>query len=83
MSNEPVPLPPQYVPERETLDLPEVAARLGVSRSSIYRWAASGVLPTIRLSRRLLVPRAALEELLDPHSGAQISEAPNLRSEKG
>ena len=66
MSNELDRFPLHDAPERETLDLPEVAVRLGVSRTSIYRWAASGVLPTVRLGRRLLVPRAAFEELLDP-----------------
>ena len=57
---------PSEHPVRETFDLPEIAARLGVSRTSIYRWANNGTLPTIRLGRRLLVPRAALEELLTP-----------------
>ena len=73
----------KVAPECETLDLPEVAARLGVSRTSIYRWAKDGTVPTIRLGRRLLVPRAVVEELLDPHGGAQTSEAPDLRSEDG
>jgi excisionase family DNA binding protein len=49
---------------RATMDLPEVAAVLGCSRSSVYRWAANGTLPTIRLGRRVLVPRAAVEALL-------------------
>lgn len=53
-------------PARDTFDLPEVATRLGISRSTIYRLAEKGTIPTIRLGRRLLVPRAALEELLAP-----------------
>ena len=76
MSNEPDPLPLHGAPERETLNLPELAVRLGVSRTSIYRWAKDGTLPTIRLGRRLLVPRAALEELLDPRSTAQNQPSP-------
>ena len=70
MSNEPDPLPLHDAPERDTYDLPQVAARLGVSRTSIYRWAKDGTLPTIRLGRRLLVPRAVVEELLHPHRAA-------------
>ena len=83
MSNEPDSSPLHDAPERETFDLPDVATRLGVSRTSVYRWAASGVIPTIRLGRRLLVPRAAVEELLDPHSAARFSEAPGSRSAEG
>lgn len=50
---------------RVVLNLPEVAEILGVSRSSIYRWAKAGIIPTVRLGRRLLVPAKALERLLD------------------
>ena len=83
MSNDHFPSPPPSEPERETLDLPDLAERLGVSRSSIYRWANDGRLPTIRLGRRLLVPRAVVEELLAPHRDAQMTEAPDPRSAEG
>ena len=83
MSNEPDPSPVHDAPQRETFDLPEVAARLGVSRTSIYRWAASGVIPTIRLGHRRLVPRAVVERLLDPHSSTQTSETPDSQSAEG
>ena len=69
MSNDPcLSLPSE--PERETLDLPELAERLGVSRSSIYRWADAGIIPTIRLGRRRLVPRVAVDDLLSPRSAS-------------
>ena len=69
MSNDPyLSLPSE--PERETLDLPELAERLGVSRSSIYRWADAGIIRTVRLGRRRLVPRAVVEDLLSPRSAA-------------
>lgn len=55
---------------RIALSLPEVARALGVSRSSIYRRAKDGRVPTVRLGRRLVVPLAALDELL---SEAQAS----------
>lgn len=54
---------------RATLNLSEVATLLGVSKSSAHRWAADGTLPTVRLGRRVLVPRAAIEKLLDPTPG--------------
>lgn len=51
--------------ERLTLSLDEVAALLGISRSSAFDYAKAGTLPTIRLSNgRLLVPKVALERLL-------------------
>ena len=49
---------------RLTYNLPEIAQMLGCSRSAIYRWADQGLIPTVRIGRRVLVTRAALEELL-------------------
>ena len=74
MSDDPHPSPLPSTPERDTYDLPEVATRLGVSRTSIYRWAKDGTIPTIRLGRRLLVPRAALEELLTLEGAGQSGD---------
>jgi excisionase family DNA binding protein len=37
---------------------------LGLSKCSAYAAAKAGKLPTIRIGRRLIVPRAALEKLL-------------------
>jgi excisionase family DNA binding protein len=55
------------IPKTEclTLTVPEVAARLGLSRNGAYDAVAAGHIPSIRIGRRLLVPRAALERLLD------------------
>lgn len=50
--------------ERRALDVPEVARRLGISRSFAYELVASGRLPSIRLGRRVLVPVDQLERLL-------------------
>jgi len=49
---------------RETFSVPEAAEILGISRSSAFQAAAKGQLPVIRLGKRLLVPRAALERML-------------------
>jgi excisionase family DNA binding protein len=51
---------------RATMDLTEVAKVLGCSRTSAYRWAKNGTLPAIRLGRRVLVPRAAVDAMLHP-----------------
>lgn len=50
--------------DRMTLTVEEAAEILGVSRNSAYALARIGELPTIRLGRRLVVPKAALERLL-------------------
>ena len=50
--------------DRQTLTVEEAAALLGIGRTSAYQAVASGQLPVIRIGRRLLVPRAALERLL-------------------
>ena len=47
-----------------TLTITEVAAQLRISRGLAYSLAREGKLPTLRLGRRLLVPRKALEDLL-------------------
>ena len=56
-------LPPQYR-QRATLTIEEAGELLGISRGSAYAAAKSRSLPTVKIGRRLLVPRAALERLL-------------------
>lgn len=59
--------------ERLTLTVPEVAALLGLSRNSTYEAIAVGQIPSIRIGRRVLVPRAALERLLDSAKGGNYA----------
>lgn len=58
--------------ERATLTLEEVARRLGVSRSTAYDLAKRDALPVpvIRLGRRIVVSRAALDLVLAGSHGA-------------
>lgn len=42
---------------------------LKISRTSAYRAAANGEIPTIKVGRRLLVPTALLLELLGQKAG--------------
>ena len=49
---------------RQTLTVDEAAALLGIGRTTAYVAVRDGSLPTIRIGRRLLVPRAQLERLL-------------------
>jgi len=46
------------------MSVDHAAKLLGISRASAYTYARAGVLPTVRLGTRLLVPKAAIEKLL-------------------
>jgi excisionase family DNA binding protein len=59
------------VNEPLTLTVEEAAKLLGVSRGTAYEAARRGELPTIRLGRRLLVPRARLYELVGAHTNGK------------
>jgi excisionase family DNA binding protein len=50
--------------ERLTLSVPEAAKKLGISRNAAYEAAQRGEIPSIRVGKRLLVPRAAFEKML-------------------
>ena len=51
----------------ETLaySVPEVGKMLGLGRSSVYEAVRTGQIPSITIGRRILIPRAALERLLE------------------
>jgi excisionase family DNA binding protein len=51
-------------PDRLTLTVEEAAATLGISRASGYEAVRRGEIPAIRIGRRVLVPRVALDRLL-------------------
>ena len=50
--------------DRVTLTVEETARILGISRNSAYALIAEKSLPHLRLGRRIVVPRSALERLL-------------------
>ncbi len=49
---------------RRTLTIPEAAKALGISRNAGCEAARRGEIPTIRIGKRLLVPLAAFERML-------------------
>ena len=51
--------------EKKVLTVVEAAKELGISKGSAYEAARSGQIPTIRIGRRLIVPRAAFERMLE------------------
>lgn len=50
--------------ERLTMTVEQAAAALGVSRGTAYEAVKTGLLPTLRVGRRLLVPIEGLHSLL-------------------
>jgi excisionase family DNA binding protein len=57
--------------DRLVLTVTEAAQLLKIGRSCAYEAVRNGQLPVIRMGRRILVPRAALERLLE--NGSQDS----------
>jgi excisionase family DNA binding protein len=47
-----------------TLSIEEAAKLLGIGRNLCYDRVKTGEIPVIKIGRRLLVPRSALEKLL-------------------
>ena len=51
---------------KRTISIEEAGAQLGLSRNSAYEAARRGDIPTLRMGRRLLVPKVAFEALFEP-----------------
>jgi len=51
--------------ERLTLTVEETAKLLGIGRQLAYERVKTGEIPSLKFGRRLLVPRKALERLLE------------------
>jgi excisionase family DNA binding protein len=54
--------------ERLTLSVEEAGRLLGISRGLAYALVRQGEIPALRLGRRLVVPRKALQAMLDVDS---------------
>ena len=50
---------------RRTYDIAEAGRLLGIGRNQAYEAAKRGDFPTIRIGKRLLVPKIALDRLLE------------------
>ena len=51
--------------KRVCLKVPEAAEMLGISRNHAYQMVGEGILPAKRLGKRIIIPRAALEKMLE------------------
>jgi excisionase family DNA binding protein len=50
--------------ERVTYSVEEAARRLGVGRNAAYEAAKRGDIPSIKIGKRILVPKVALDRML-------------------
>ena len=50
------------------VSVPEAAKKIGVSRNTAYGLCQSGLLPSVKLGGRIIVPMKRLEEFLDKMS---------------
>ncbi len=50
--------------QKQTLTVPEAAEMLNIGRNQAYEAARRGEIPTIRIGKRILVPRVALDRML-------------------
>lgn len=51
--------------ETETYTIPEAGKRLRIGRNQAYAAAKRGEIPTIKIGRRLVVPKSAFERFLE------------------
>ena len=56
--------------ESATLSVEETAKVVGIGRNSAYEGVRTGEIPSIRIGKRILVPRIALERILE-NAGSQ------------
>lgn len=65
-------------PKQCTYTVDEAAELLGIGRNGAYEGVRSGQIPSIRIGKRILVPKAALERMLagDVGNGDAAASAP-------
>jgi len=62
--------------ERLTLTVEEAGELLGISRSLAYEMARTGALPTLRFGKRIVVPKKAVENMLDRSAPSSACRQP-------
>lgn len=67
--------------EKKVITIPEAAEALGIGKNSAYEAAKRGEIPVLRIGRRLVVPRAAFERLLQEAGGSQAMDADAVSNE--
>jgi excisionase family DNA binding protein len=61
--------------ERLTYTVPEAAEAIGISDTQARRMIAAGLIPSMRIGRRVLVSRAELAAWVDEHKNTTFGHA--------
>lgn len=61
----------EAAPQRSLLSIPEAIVELRISRSQFYRIRSKGLIRTLKLGHRVLVPRREIERLIDEMLGEE------------
>lgn len=69
--------------EQEALSVTQVAKMLGISRTFAYAAVNDGTIPSFRLGKRVLVPKAALDEMLQVGSKRRIVATAGVSEKRG
>jgi excisionase family DNA binding protein len=56
----------------QTFTVEEAATAIGIGRNLAYEGVKAGTIPSIRVGRRLVVPKAALARLLENPGGGNM-----------
>lgn len=63
--------------KRQVYDIGEIATLFGIGRNHAYEAAKAGMIPTIRLGKRIVAPRAAIDRMLglegEPEAKAAVA----------
>lgn len=54
--------------KRQTLNVDEAARILGVAAPTIYAAVKRGEIPAVRIGDRVLIPKTAIQHMLDPNT---------------
>ena len=57
----------------QVMTVPEAARALGISRNSAYVAVRAGEIPSIKLGRRVVIPRVAFERFLESAGGPKAA----------
>jgi excisionase family DNA binding protein len=57
--------------QRLTMTVEEAAVMLGISRATAYDAVSRGEIPCLRIGRRILIPKVAMEKLLNSGSSCR------------